>query len=306
MSVILYVTLDCVRDAQMNLQEILKLVTPPIFFRWGKQLYEHCPGHIAEWEYIPAGWEAECSDPRIKGWNVESVLEAYKSRWEAFVHELQSTDPFGTSPEAPTSQAVDLVFHNTLMVFAYALALASRHKTSISMLDWGGGLGHYYLISKALVPDLGLDYHCKDVPVLAEYGRQLLPQVHFYSDESCLSRVYDFVLASTSLHYSEDWPRVIENLARITVGYLLVTQLPVVHQAPSYVFVQRPYRYQYNTEYLGWCLNRAEFLQCAEQSGLELIREFVTGQQPQIAHAPEPCQYQAFLFRRVGLLCQVP
>jgi putative methyltransferase (TIGR04325 family) len=273
-------------------------IAPPFLADWVKQLQRALRRGQPEWEYIPAGWEAERSDPKIKGWNVESVLEAYKSRWDAFVGELKSTDPLGRSPESFASGPFDLVFHNTIMVFAYALALAARHKTSISMLDWGGGIGHYYLISQALVSDLELDYHCKDVPILVAYGRQLLPQAHFYSDEACLSRRYDFILASTSLHYSQDWSRVLEGLARATTGYLLVTQLPVVHQAPSYVFIQRPYRYRYNTEYLGWCLNRIEFLQRAEQSGLKLVREFVTGQQPQIARAPEPCQYRAFLFRR--------
>jgi hypothetical protein len=63
-----------------------------------------------------------------------------------------------------------------MMTYAYALSLSTRHKSSISMLDWGGAIGHYYLLSEKLVPDLEIDYHCKDVPVLAEYGRSLFPK----------------------------------------------------------------------------------------------------------------------------------
>jgi hypothetical protein len=77
-----------------------------------------------------------------------------------------------------------------------------------------------------------------------------------------------------------------------------VTRLPIVHQAPSYVMVQRPYQYGYNTEYLGWCLNRAEFLQCAQKTGLKLIREFVVEQLPPVHRAPEQPEHWGFLFRK--------
>lgn len=36
------------------------------------------------------------------------------------------------------------------------------------MLDWGGGLGAYYVYSRALLPDLELDYHCRELPLLVE------------------------------------------------------------------------------------------------------------------------------------------
>jgi len=73
--------------------------------------------------------------------------------------------------------------------------------------------------------------------------------------------------------------------------------MPFVLQAPSFVFVQRPYMYGYNTEYLGWCLNLTDFLNETSRLGLELVREFVVGERPRIINAPEQCQYRGFLFR---------
>jgi putative methyltransferase (TIGR04325 family) len=166
------------------------------------------------------------------------------------------------------------------------------------MLDWGGGIGHYYLLSQNLVPALEIDYHCKDVPVLAEHGRSLFPKAHFYTDETCLERKYDFVLVSGSFQYSQDWVSALKGLAQATGGYLFITRLPIAHQAPSFVIVQRPYQYGYNTEYLGWCLNRGEFLQCAQKLGLELIREFVVEPLPPIHRAPEQPEHWGFLFRK--------
>jgi len=184
-----------------------------------------------------------------------------------------------------------------MMSYAYVLTLSSRNKSSITLLDWGGGIGHYYLISQTLVAEIEIEYHCKDVPLLIDHARQLFPQGHFYSDDSCLARQYDLVLASGSLQYSRDWATVLRGLASATGGYLYVANLPIVETVPSFVFVQRPYRFGYETEYLGWALNRKEFLECSKGSGLELVREFIMGHHPIIHGAPEQNEYRGFLFR---------
>ena len=165
------------------------------------------------------------------------------------------------------------------------------------MLDGGGGIGHYYLLAQALLPGVEIVYHCKDVPALTGYGAQLFPEQHFCSDETCLQRVYDFVLASASMHYTEDWQALLRRLAGATRDYLYVADLPTVLEAPSFVFVQRPYEYGYNTEYLGWCLNRTEFLRVAAGAGLHLLREFVYGHRPLIHGAPEQNAHRGYLFR---------
>jgi len=285
------------------MKKIICELTPPLLWKSLKRLKSLLidrngnKDKYIEWEYMPDAWQTANNDPKIKGWDVESVLEAYKSNWSNFLQTLEGTFPLGMSPESSSGRRTDMMFHNLIMTFAYALALASRYKSSISMLDWGGGIGHYYLISQHLVPELKIDYHCKDVPTLANYGKQLFPQAHFYEDETCLDRKYDFILVSGSLHYAQDWAATLRGLAQATSGYLLVTRLPVVQKASSYVMVQRPYQYGYDTEYLGWCLNYQEFLDCAETLNLHLVREFVVGENPLIHHAPEQCQYWGFLFK---------
>jgi putative methyltransferase (TIGR04325 family) len=187
------------------------------------------------------------------------------------------------------------------MCFGYVLVLAHAGQPKLSMLDWGGGLGHYLLLAQTLSPGVEVDYHCKDVPLLVAEGKRMLPEATFYSDDSCLARRYDLVLASGSMHYDSDWRHVLSGLAAATVRYLFVTRLPVIHVAASYVFIQRPYRYGYNTEYLGWCLNRNEFLEEAGKVGLHLVREFVTGERPAIEGAPEQCEYRGYLFAPAAL-----
>lgn len=249
-----------------------------------------------EFEYIPEGWEAEKTNTRIKGWNDISVLEAYKAGWPLFLKNIEGAKPFFRPHEVPQPGRVNIYYHNAIMSYGYSLLLAARGKSAVSILDWGGGIGHYYLISRALAPDLTIDYHCKDIPLLAEYGREIFPQSHFYSGEECFKRKYDFVLAGSSLHYSQDWRTVLKKLANSAAGYLLVTQSPFVFNCASFVMVQRAYKYGYNTEYLGWCLNRGDFLDAAKEAGLKLIREFIIGSRTFIHRAPEQCEYRGFLF----------
>jgi putative methyltransferase (TIGR04325 family) len=287
-------------NSLIKVKPMIRDLTPPLIWRTLSKLRSFQAGRGGkdiEWEYVPEGWKALKTDPNIKGWNVESVLEAYKANWPTFLKSLEGSFPFGISPESGSESCTNLAFHNLMMTYAYALTLSTRNKASISMLDWGGGIGHYYLLSQKLVPELQIDYHCKDVPVLAEYGRTLFPEAHFYTDETCLKQKYDFILVSGSFQYLEDWASGLSQLAQAMAGYLFVTRLPIIHHASSFVMVQRPYLYGYNTEYLGWCLNRGELLQWAETLGLELVREFVIGEQPFIHNAPEQCEYRGFLFR---------
>lgn len=287
----------------MKLRDLIASLTPPIVLTAAKRvrftLMRSILGRkkFVEWEYVPEGFTLARQDPDVKGWNVREVLEAQKLKWPQFLAMTEGSGPLGIAHESCNATSDDVMHHNTIMVFAYALALASRNLERISMLDWGGGIGHYYFLARALLPNVEIEYHCKDVTFLSEHGRELLPEHHFYDNDSCLDRQYDFVLASASLHYHENWSRELARLASATSGWLLVTRLPTCVRAPSYVFVQRPYSYGYNTEYVGWCINRDEFLRECANVDLTLMREFVIGEAPPIHDAPDICQYRGFLLK---------
>lgn len=281
----------------MNLKNTIKYITPPILLQFIKYLIRYNKGKSPEYEFIPEGWKLEKKEPKIKGWNVDSVLDAYKKNWPVFVKNLEDELPFGLSPESNTPGFFDLVFHNTLMVFAYSIALASYDKPSLKMLDWGGGIGHYFLLAKKIIPQVEIDYFCKDVQMLADYGQSLFPNAHFSSNESYCNNHFDFILASSSLHYVEDWQSVLSNFANCADGYVLLTRVPITLKE-SYVFVQRPYQYGYQTEYLSWAINRTSLLESSKNLGFQLIREFITGERPNIINAPSPCENRAFLFQK--------
>ena len=90
------------------------------------------------------------------------------------------------------------------------------------------------------------------------------------------------------------------HLAAAARSYLYITRLPIVRHAASFVVVQRPSSSGYFTEYLGWFLNREEFLCHLASQGMKLRREFLIAERPQVPRAPEQCEYRGFLFQRRG------
>jgi putative methyltransferase (TIGR04325 family) len=294
-------------QATRHTKAVIRDLLPPavLRLRWrmqarrrpaGAGAVQRDPGAAPEWEYVPEGWRYARHHPEVKGWNVPDILDVYKRKWDRFASMARGTGPLGFSHESDLATNDDPDSHNTVMSFAYVLASAARSRSRLSMLDWGGGIGHYYLLAKALLPGIAIEYHCKDVPVLAAHGARLFPDLHFYDDESCLNRRYDLVVASGALHYEEQWADRLARLSSAACGSLYVTRVPTVFGVSSYVFVQRPTPYGYNTEYLGWCLNRGEFLAAAASAALTLRREFVIAERPPIAGAPEPCRYRGYWF----------
>jgi putative methyltransferase (TIGR04325 family) len=241
---------------------------------------------------VPEGWDR----PLGSGWDHDSVLATQVERWPAFLEQVRGTGPLARCAETAGGAPPDYATHNTVTSFGYALARAAGGRERLSLLDWGSGIGHYYVLARALLPGVDIEYHGRDLPRLAAHGRTLFPEARFYADASCLDRRYDFVLASASLHYDRAWADTLAGLARATGRYLFVTRLPVCFRAPSYVAIQRPHRHGYRTEYLGWVLNRGEVLDRAAACGLVLEREFLIDERPRIVRAPEACEYRGFLF----------
>lgn len=278
----------------MSVKSVIRALSPPIL--WDAARAARDAIGKPEWEWVPGGWDR--SRAAAQGWEDESVLETLRARWPAIVAATRGPAPLTLSPESALAAREDIATHNTVMVFGYGLARAAHGVSQLSMLDWGGGLGHYRLVAEALLPDVTIEYHCRDTRLVARYARTLQPDAHFHEDdESCFARSYDLVFASAALHYVEDWRSILGRLAAASRRYLLVTRLPTVEHAPSYVALQRAHRHGFRTEYLGWVIRRDEFLEHAAQLGLTLEREFLIDERPHIPRAPGPCRYRGFLFR---------
>ena len=249
-----------------------------------------------EFEHVPGGWSRQ-----VAGWDGGTVAEAYLAKWPEWVAALEGTGPLGVYHEARAGEHLardDVAAHNMLISFAYVLARAAQWRDRVSVLDWGGGLGHYAVVARAVLPGVGLDWHCREVASVARAGATVNPEVTFHDDDACLDRTYDLVLASSSLQYEPDWKALLRRLAAATSGLLLVTRLPVALEAPSFVILQRAQAYGYATEYLGWVVSRQELLAEASAAGLVLDRDLLLDAWLSAAGAPEdPIGHRGLLFR---------
>jgi putative methyltransferase (TIGR04325 family) len=288
----------------------VKSVTPPLLWAGMKAVKDSLRGARAEpraeppaveapprseWEYAHEGWTRPA-----RGWDVEAIARAYRAKWPSFLAAVGGTGPLGINHEVPAGRPVvqdDPDAQHTVLAFGYVLARAALGRRKLSLLDWGGGPGHYAVLAHALLPEVELEYHSRDLPPLVALGRELLPEHAFHDDDACLARVYDLVVASSSIQYAEDWRAKLSALARAAGAYLYLARVPVALRSPSFAVLQRADDYGYETEYLGWVLNRDELLTAAAAAGLDLVRELLLPSAISATGAPEdPVGHRGFLF----------
>jgi putative methyltransferase (TIGR04325 family) len=252
---------------------------------------------LSEWNYVSQEWPER--DLAGEGWSAESIAARQEAHWPVLSRNLAGTGPLGVS-HLPSQMTRDHPGdHNAVMSYGYVLARAARNKDRLSVLDWGGGAGHYYLYSKALLPEIVVDYECYDLPALCRLGRKLVPEAHFHDEVGTLPRPrFDLVISSSSLHYFRDWRQSADALAERTGEFLYIARLQTVNRGPSFVVRQKPYGQGYDTEFLSWFINRGELTRHIESLGLELVREFVFAEKWSVKRAPEDGECRGFLFRR--------
>jgi putative methyltransferase (TIGR04325 family) len=280
-----------------NLRNLARLLVPPFLAKPLARLWPS--GERPSLEYAPDRWRTLEKIGGTAGWNTETVVQAERAKWEAFCSNLGGAGPLGFSHENNDLTVTSNVsFHNIHLTYAYVLALAAWQKRKISVLDWGGGLGHYYAVGKAMFPDLDLDYYCHEVPLMCEHGKELCPEVHFCSDDTCLQRSYDLIMINGSLGYFPDWKDVLERLAARVTNFLFLTRVLVVQKTPSFLVLQRTEGYNYHSNMLTQVFNQPELRGVLERTGLKMQREFVVENAPTIAGAPEQCVESGWLFKR--------
>lgn len=280
-------------DISVNTRNLIKKFIPPIVIDGIRRARTRRP----QWEYMPGGWDSV--DQKITGWDIQSIADAEMRKWEAFSGLLEGSGILGINHEDLHPTTTNPTAHNAVMSFGYVLGLAAAGRDRLSILDWGGGLGHYYLFAKTLLPEIQLEYHCRDLPPYCRYGRDLLPAVTFHdNDDRWPQMKFDLVFSSSAMQYVRGWQGQLAQLSSAFSRYMFITRIPMAQTTPSFVVLQRPYDLEYSAEYLGWVFNQTEFLQAARSQGVQLAREFLVMEDPVILNAPEQPHYRGFLFNR--------
>jgi putative methyltransferase (TIGR04325 family) len=265
-------------------KRILKAILPPLLWNIGKDFKRRLLRSVDHFAYAPQGWATRLPAGATSEdyWN--AIIARERSECEALIARVQAREPM----VIPDGDVKDVLF-------GYVLARVARHKPKVTVLDYGGNLGDHFWLGTALVPGVNLDYHCKELPRVAEAGRQLTPAVTWHTDDACLAQPHDLVMFSGSLQCLPQWQDLLRRAAQSARNYLFLSEVPVVRDVPAYVVTQR----SGGTTNLQSQLNRSEIVETVERAGLRLIREFNLGAHPPVAKAPEQAT-------RVGLLFQRP
>jgi putative methyltransferase (TIGR04325 family) len=271
----------------MRVAGISKLFVPPIVSELRARL------RPAERVYFGPKWPTQA--PR--SWNDHSAEQVMRSNWPIVTGKIAGTEPLSMLPYR--SDQADLAAHNMLMTFLYVLARAAHHKDELSVLDWGGAVGHCALVARRLLPEVTFDYVVKEQPTNCKLASELNPSVKFVpSDDECFSRTYDVVLANSSVHYVEDWKAMVARLADAADSWLLITGLPVVRRVPGYVVVQRLWTSGFQGEFYSNAVNRDEFVSEITRHRFTLERELMSWGSVPYRGAPEDTTGTGFLFKR--------
>ena len=277
-------------DIDMSPTKLLKQVLPPFVTTLLRRMRQSI-GTREGLTYAPRGWGTPVPDSGRHESRaiVEGDLREWKDVWEPFSR--QSTGrPWITLPESGT-QIEDLY---GWMRYAYVLSQAARGKRNLRILDYGGGLGHLYLIARTALPGITMDYHCKEMPALACEGRRLNPEVIWHIDDSCLGQEHDLVILSSVLQYVEDWKSLLRQACAATRAYLYIADTPVGQNSPTFVAIQN----LNGTSFPFHQFNAAELESVALDTGMVPVHEFPLSVHRPIRNAPEQPAYYSCLFRR--------
>lgn len=246
------------------------------------------PAKQSGWEYRPDGWIRDAAI--APGLTVPTAIATMEQRLNIVRRRRCTTLPAGS----------DLKMHNEAMSIAYAAARAASGKARLSILDWYGGLGAMNETLSMLLPELKIDFHCREDAIVIERGRVTTPDVAFHDcDETAFARRYDLVLARGSLQRMEDWRNTLTHLATATVGFLLICDLTVVSSVPSLPLLRRVYGDGYDTAWACWAVNLPEMLAILEQEGLIFERQLAALPAPAIKNTPEQPELRSFLFTKL-------
>jgi putative methyltransferase (TIGR04325 family) len=278
------------RTIETKAKAVARQCLPPIVY----SAIRRAAGGSSVMEYAGQEWPSDSlTSP---GWNEAAVANQLHDWWDTYVRGVKGSGPIGFAPWEPGARSE--AYHNVVLTFAYVLGRAGHGNQRLSILDYGGCLGHYAVIAKAMLPEMSFDYTVKEVDSLCQVGSKLLPDISFTaSDDECFSRHYDLVMASNSMQYIEDWKATLRRLREATDKWLLITCLETVSRTPRFVVVHRPFQYGAQTRFWSWVFNRSEFL--AHMKGLDVIldREFLAGGKQRYKNAPEDSERVGFLFR---------
>ena len=208
---------------------------------------------IKVWEGV---YDSFSQAPRTNnGFHGQTYLERARASLEKDLAELRG----GFVPESA------IVHHYLLPGVVAALA---RPEKTLSILDFGGGMGSNFLTLRAVLgPNQHVRYMVVELENVCEAARGLLADFDEISFETALPDAgsFDLVHSGSALQYIEDWRGLLTRLAGYGASSLLFSDA-MVGTIKTYVSTQLYYGAAIPT----WFWSIDEFIDAVERHGYKL------------------------------------
>lgn len=154
-------------------------------------------------------------------------------------------------------------------MFAFAFAIASEGLAGISVCDFGGSLGNLYYVARTVRPGTTLDFHCVELPFLAEVGARCEPRITWHTGEDWRRYTYDLVVCSGTLQYVREWRDTLAALVAASRRLVLLTLVPIgPRTTPMRHWLAR------DAFAMHWVFSRPEFEQALAELPLRVLCRF--------------------------------
>ena len=192
----------------VNLKELIKLVTPPLFARlYWRYKYGQSPQLSTKgfWE----GVYEDFSHVQTAGSGYESVEWLNKMR-EFTENVLAESRKGGSVPQIATGE-------RSLLAVVASLLCHFNRPERVKILDFGGGMGVDYIrvVSSLAQCSSAIDYHVVDMKSSCEVGTQIFAgdaRIHFHDSLPPALAEVDIVFINSGLIFVEDYLTILDAL----------------------------------------------------------------------------------------------
>jgi putative methyltransferase (TIGR04325 family) len=277
-------------DGEM-IRKVARLLLPPVLMHACRKMRSN----THEWRALAPN----SSWPSGSGWSDPKVVAVQKSKWNRLLEKAEGTRVLDFNPEANVEDwRNDLYAQGHWYMIAYALSRTAKNG-HCRMIDYGSGLGQFGVILRALLPEIELEYVGIDLPEVIAEARVCNTKGAFYSSEEYRDiQPADFMLASSSLQYNENWEEQLALLAGLSLSRFFITRTLVTDGDSDFICVQNPGAVGYGAEYAGWVFSEKSLPRAMKRLGFELEREMLIWPGPIISGHAERVVFKGYLFLR--------
>jgi putative methyltransferase (TIGR04325 family) len=155
------------------------------------------------------------------------------------------------------------------VVVAMAMGNKIDSDSTLTILDFGGGLGIGYMVLKESMSNniKSVDYAIIEVPEVCSVGKTLFKKNEIkYQDSILPFQEFDIIYASSVIQYIEDWQALLIKFSDLKPQFILLSDV-FAGTIESFVSLQN----YYGSRIPHWFLNLDDLVNCFSDVGYQLI-----------------------------------